>query len=142
MKNLLNALIITLLSFTSYVSYAGGGQPDQPLYYVIEDPFTINFLRQSDEQARYLQVKVALKSEDPAILSSAENNLPMIQDTLRILFAEQNMDSVKVLKVVPNSRKKLISVLKPFLKKRRVTAILKQCISLPFSGNEQARYLL
>ncbi|MBL1457171.1 MULTISPECIES: flagellar basal body-associated FliL family protein [unclassified Methylophaga] len=97
MKNLLNALIITLLSFTSYVSYAGGGQPDQPLYYVIEEPFTINFLRQSDEQARYLQVKVALKSEDPAILSSAENNLPMIQDTLRILFAEQNMDSVKSL---------------------------------------------
>ena len=97
MKNLLNALIITLLSFTSYVSYAGGGQPNQPLYYVIEEAFTINFLRQSDEQARYLQVKVALKSEDPAILSSAENNLPMIQDTLRILFAEQNMDSVKSL---------------------------------------------
>ncbi len=97
MKNLLNALIITLLSFTSYVSYAGGGQPDQPLYYSIEDPFPINVLRQSDEQARYLQVKVALKSEDPAILSSAENNLPLIQDTLRILFAEQNMDSVKSL---------------------------------------------
>jgi len=97
MKNLLNALIITLLSFTSYVSYAGGGQPNQPLYYVIEEPFTINFLRQSDEQARYLQIKVALKSEDPAILTSAESNLPMIQDTLRILFAEQNMDSVKSL---------------------------------------------
>jgi len=97
MKNLLNALIITLLSFTSYVSYAGGGQPDQPLYYVIEEPFTINFLRQSDDQARYLQIKVALKSEDPAILASAESNLPMIQDTLRILFAEQNMDSVKSL---------------------------------------------
>ena len=97
MKNLLNALIITLLSFTSYVSYAGGGQPNQPLYYVIEEPFTINFLRQSDEQARYLQIKVALKSEDPAILASAESNLPMIQDTLRILFAEQNMDSVKSL---------------------------------------------
>ena len=97
MKNLLNALIITLLSFTSYVSYAGGGQPNQPLYYVIEEPFTINFLRQSDDQARYLQIKVALKSEDPAILTSAESNLPMIQDTLRILFAEQNMDSVKSL---------------------------------------------
>ena len=97
MKNLLNALIITLLSFTSYVCYAGGGQPNQPLYYVIEEPFTINFLRQSDDQARYLQIKVALKSEDPAILTSAESNLPMIQDTLRILFAEQNMDSVKSL---------------------------------------------
>ncbi len=97
MKNLLNVLIITLLSFTSYVSYAGGGRPNQSLYYLIEEPFTINFLRQSDEQARYLQIKVALKSEDPAILTSAESNLPMIQDTLRILFAEQHMDSVKSL---------------------------------------------
>lgn len=97
MKNLLNALIITLLSFTSYVSYAGGGQPKQPLYYVIEEPFTINFLRQSNEQARYLQIKVALKSNDPAILSSADSNLPMIQDTLRILFAEQDMQTVKSL---------------------------------------------
>lgn len=97
MKNLLNALVITLLSFISFASYAGGGQSTQPLYYVIEEPFTINFLRQSDEKARYLQIKVALKSSDSAILTSAESNLPMIQDTLRILFAEQDMDSVKSL---------------------------------------------
>ncbi|AFI85710.1 flagellar basal body-associated FliL family protein [Methylophaga nitratireducenticrescens] len=97
MKNLLNALTVVLLSFTSFVSYAGGGQPNQSLYYVIDEPFTINFLRQSDEQARYLQIKVALKSSDPAILTSAESNLPMIQDTLRILFAEQDMQTVKSL---------------------------------------------
>lgn len=97
MKNLLNALVITLLSFISFASYAGGGQSTLPLYYVIEEPFTINFLRQSDEKARYLQIKVVLKSSDSAILSSAESNLPMIQDTLRILFAEQDMDTVKSL---------------------------------------------
>jgi len=97
MKNLLNALTVVLLSFTSFVSYVGGGQPNQSLYYVIDEPFTINFLRQSDEQARYLQIKVALKSSDPAILTSAESNLPMIQDTLRILFAEQDMQTVKSL---------------------------------------------
>lgn len=97
MNNLLNALIFTVLSFTCFVSYAGGGQTTASLYYVIEEPFTINFLRQSDEKARYLQIKVALKSTDPAILTSAENNLPMIQDALRMLFAEQDMDTVKSL---------------------------------------------
>jgi len=95
MKNLLNALMITLLSFTSVVSYAEGAQSTTPLYYIIEEPFTINFLRQSDEEARYLQIKVALKSSDQTILSSADSNLPMIQDTLRILFAEQDMQTVK-----------------------------------------------
>jgi flagellar FliL protein len=97
MNILLNALIITLLSLTSFASYAGGGQSTQPLYYVIEEPFTINFLRQSNEKARYLQIKVALKSKDPAILNSADSNLPMIQDTLRTLFAEQDMKTVKSL---------------------------------------------
>jgi len=99
MKNLLNALLLILFSLISVTSYAGGGgsQVSQPQYYVIEEPFTINFLRQSEQKARYLQVKVALKSRDPVILSSAESNLPMIQDALRSLFAEQDMNTVKSL---------------------------------------------
>src|SRR5690606_7678489 len=96
MKNLLNTLLITLLSFISITSFAGGagGSAAQSQYYVIEDPFTINFLRQSEQKARYLQIQVALQSKDPLILSNAENNLPMIQHTLRSLFAEQDMDTV------------------------------------------------
>lgn len=96
MKNLLNALLITVLSFTSITSFAGGasGSAAQSQYYVIEDPFTINFLRQSEQKARYLQIKVALQSKDPVILSNAESNLPMIQHALRSLFAEQDMDTV------------------------------------------------
>lgn len=98
MKNLLNTLLITLLSFISITSFsfAGGtsGSAAQSQYYVIEDPFTINFLRQSEQKARYLQIKVALQSKDPIILSNAESNLPMIQHTLRSLFAEQDMDTV------------------------------------------------
>lgn len=68
---------------------AGVGQ-----YYQIEEAFTINFLRQSDEQARYLQIKVALKSDDPQIIQSANTHLPMIQDSLRILFADQDMAKI------------------------------------------------
>ena len=96
MKNLLNALLIAWLSFISITSFAGGvsSSAAQSQYYVIEDPFTINFLRQSEQKARYLQIKVALQSKDPIIISNAESNLPMIQHTLRSLFAEQDMDTV------------------------------------------------
>lgn len=63
-------------------------------YYEIEEAFTINFLRQSEQQARYLQIKVALKSDDPEIIQNASTHLPMIQDSLRILFADQNMAKI------------------------------------------------
>ncbi|MDX1573507.1 MAG: flagellar basal body-associated FliL family protein [Methylophaga sp.] len=63
-------------------------------YYEIEEAFTINFLRQSEQQARYLQIKVALKSDDPEIIQSAQTHLPMIQDSLRILFADQDMAKI------------------------------------------------
>lgn len=63
-------------------------------YYEIEEAFTINFLRQSEQQARYLQIKVALKSDDPEIIRSANTHLPMIQDSLRILFADQDMAKI------------------------------------------------
>jgi flagellar FliL protein len=63
-------------------------------YFSIEEPFTINFLNQSQQKVRYLQIRVALKSDDPAIIQSAELNLPMIQDALRILFTDQSYETV------------------------------------------------
>ncbi|AFJ02402.1 flagellar protein [Methylophaga frappieri] len=63
-------------------------------YYEIEDPFTINFLRQSEQQAKYLQIKVALKSDDPEIIAHAATHLPMIQDSLRLLFSDQDMTKI------------------------------------------------
>jgi flagellar FliL protein len=61
-------------------------------YFSIKEPFTINFLNQSQQKVRYLQIRVALKSDDPAIIQSAELNLPMIQDALRILFTDQTYE--------------------------------------------------
>lgn len=69
---------------------ADGSNP----YYQIEDPFTINFLNQSQQKMRYLQIQVALKSDDPAIINNAKMNLPMIQDALRVLFTDQNYQTV------------------------------------------------
>ena len=66
----------------------------QAIYYKITEPFTINFLKQSQQQVRYLQIKVALMAHEQSILDSADMNLPMIQDSLRSLFSEQSMDSI------------------------------------------------
>lgn len=72
---------------------ADGGEGSSP-YYQIEEPFTINFLNQSQEKMRYLQIRVALKSDDPAIINNAERNLPMIQDALRVLFTDQDYQTI------------------------------------------------
>jgi len=64
------------------------------IYYAIEEPFTINFLNQSKKKARYLQIKVTLKSHDQASIDSAEQNLPMLQDALLDLFSDQSYEAV------------------------------------------------
>tara|TARA_R110001606_G_scaffold361754_7_gene515316 strand:- start:228585 stop:228971 length:387 start_codon:yes stop_codon:yes gene_type:complete len=64
------------------------------IYYAIEEPFTINFLNQSNQKARYLQIKVTLMAHDQKIIDSATLNLPMLQDALRTLFSAQTSETV------------------------------------------------
>lgn len=94
-KALTPIVLILALSLSSLLQAAeSSGSAGPKAYFSIEEPFTINFLNQSDQKVRYLQIRVALKSDDPAIIQSAELNLPMIQDALRILFTEQNYATV------------------------------------------------
>ncbi|MDT8309879.1 MAG: flagellar basal body-associated FliL family protein [Methylophaga sp.] len=92
MKRSLMILLMLCLSSLSLQAAENAGAVDN--YYEIEKAFTINFLRQSEQQARYLQIKVALKSDDPKIIQGAQTHLPMIQDSLRILFADQDMAKI------------------------------------------------
>lgn len=98
MMNVLLFVFINL-TFLSAPSWAGDDEeeaaPPQAIYYAIPEPFTINFLKQSGEQARYLQIKVTLMAHDQEIINSAELNLPMLQDSLRTLYSEQTYDAVK-----------------------------------------------
>jgi flagellar FliL protein len=92
-------LIIYLLSLSLLnlfpVNAAAAAEDDAANpYYQIAEPFTINFVNQSEQKMRYLQIKVALKSHDPAVLESAKQNLPMIQDALRVLFTDQDYQTV------------------------------------------------
>lgn len=68
--------------------------PTKAIYYRFPKSIVINFLQQSNQDARYLQIKIALMSRDQSYIDSATLNLPMLEDALRTLFTEQNMKSV------------------------------------------------
>lgn len=95
-KSLTTLLLVGLSMFATAVwaEDEETAPTQQALYYKIAEPFTINFLKQSQQQVRYLQIKVALMAHDQMILDSADMNLPMIQDSLRSLFSEQSMESI------------------------------------------------
>ena len=99
-------------------TWAEDEEPTSPqaIYYSIKDPFTINFLAQSKEKARYLQIKVTLMARDQAVIKSAELNLPMLQDALRSLFSEQSYDLVSSIKGRKALQAKSLKTIKTILK--------------------------
>jgi flagellar FliL protein len=94
--NLLLFIFINL-SFLSAPCWAGDDEDEpspQAVYFAFPEAFTINFLTQSKKKARYLQIKVSLMAHNPEIISSAELNLPMLEDSLRTLFSSQSFEEV------------------------------------------------
>jgi flagellar FliL protein len=87
------ALFISFISFPTFAEDEAAAAP-KATYFNIDEPFTINFLHQSDQKVRYMQIRVALMSFDQDVITNAEENLPMIQDALRTLFSEQTLEAV------------------------------------------------
>tara|TARA_R110002050_G_scaffold9504_1_gene33343 strand:- start:497519 stop:497932 length:414 start_codon:yes stop_codon:yes gene_type:complete len=96
MHNSIRILFILLLSILVLPTWAADDAttPAKAIYYAIEEPFTINFLNQSNQKANYLQIKVTLMAHDQAAIDSAQLNLPMLQDALRSLFSAQTSATV------------------------------------------------
>ncbi|MDT8370528.1 MAG: flagellar basal body-associated FliL family protein [Gammaproteobacteria bacterium] len=95
-KVILLSLVLSFIQFGSTASWAADkdANPKKPIYYAFPEPFTINFLRQSNDTARYLQIKVSIMSYDQTVIDNAELNLPMLQDALLTLFTTQSLESV------------------------------------------------
>jgi flagellar FliL protein len=68
--------------------------PQEAIYFPFDEAFTINFLNQSKQQVRYLQITVTLMAHQQAAIDNARDNLPMLQDALRSLFSEQGFNEV------------------------------------------------
>lgn len=97
-------LFLSSLALLPSISWAADEEtPAKAIYYQFPKAITINFLNQSNQEVRYLQIKVALMSHDQEIIDGATLNLPMLEDALHSLFSEQTMESVSSV----NGRKKL-----------------------------------
>ncbi len=115
-----NVLLFVFINFCfiSAPSWAGDEEeaPPKAVYFNFPEPFTINFLNQSKKQVRYLQIKVSLMAHNPEIISSAELNLPMLEDSLRTLFSSQSFEEVTSTKgrkaLQDNALKTINSILK------------------------------
>jgi len=99
MKKSLSLIILLFFYVLVTPTFADDDESEKipSVYYKIEEPFTINFVNQSQKRARYLQIKVALKAKDQKALDNAVLNLPMIQDELRTLFSQQTYESLNTL---------------------------------------------
>lgn len=100
MFKIIRPLLLLVISLTALPIWAADEEvaPPSAIYYAIAEPFTINFLSQSNQKARYLQIKVSLMAHDQEIIGQAELNLPMLQDELRTLFSEQTLETVNSVK--------------------------------------------
>lgn len=119
MRKFFSIIFILLASFhVQSTSAADDEEVAAPpaVYFAMPEAFTINFLNQSNKQATYLQIKVSLMAHDQEIITSAEQNLPMLEDALRTLFSEQTFDTVSTLDGRKSLQKTALETVKAILK--------------------------
>jgi len=118
MTKTIHFLLLLLFFMTALPSWAEDEAPTAPtaIYYAIPEPFTINFLNQSNKKVRYLQIKVTLMAHDQEVIDNAKLNLPMLQDALRSLFSEQSFETVSTIKGRKTLQADALKTIKTILK--------------------------
>ena len=118
MSKATHALLLLLLSLLTAPLWAADEEqaPPSAIYYAIPEPFTINFLSQSNQKVRFMQVKVTLMAHDQEMIDQAELNLPMLQDELRTLFSDQTIDTVSTVEGRKAIQASALETLKSILK--------------------------
>jgi flagellar FliL protein len=72
-----------------------------PAKYVKMKPITVNFTE--NKKQRFVQISPSLMSRDPAMILAVEENMPLIQNSLLMLFQSQEFADLKT----QEGRKKL-----------------------------------
>lgn len=65
-----------------------------PVYHEIAAPFIVNFSEQSNNQVRYLQIKMKVMARDQATISLFALHEPALVHELLMLFYSQNYDEL------------------------------------------------
>ncbi len=101
-------VVLALAGAGGWFSLAGGDDEDAaaegeaaeevvlvkqtPIYATVEKAFVVNFADQSNDEVRYLQIKLKVMARDQAVIDAFTLNTPAVQHELLILFFNQKYD--------------------------------------------------
>lgn len=97
-------LLLAVIGLGAYMLLANGDSTAEnsktamkqpPIYFSIDDPFIVNFSKQSNEQVRYMQVKMKVMARSQAVIDGVKTHLPAIQHELLMLLYSQNYDDLQ-----------------------------------------------
>ena len=101
------AVVVLLLGGASAMMFLGGDDEateesaaevtpvkQAAIYFAVKDPFIVNFSKQSNDVARYLQLKLKVMARDQAVIDAVQLHMPAIQDELLLLLYGQNYDDL------------------------------------------------
>ncbi|ADE16643.1 flagellar basal body-associated protein FliL [Nitrosococcus halophilus Nc 4] len=69
--------------------------PQHPaIYHSLDPAFVVNFYRQSQQQVRFLQVKMEAMARDSEIIEAIKTHTPAIRNNLLLLLSHQDYETI------------------------------------------------
>jgi|SRR5690554_3372166 len=100
-----------------------------PIYYEVATPFIVNFSEQSDNQVRYLQIKMKVMARNQNAINSFAQHEPAIVHDLLMLFYSQNYDDLSTTEGTQALQQASLNTINEFLTRQNAS-----------SGNLEAVY--
>ena len=86
------------------------------IYHTVENPFVVNFKKQSNNKVKYMQVKLKVMARDQTVIDDFKLHLPAIQHELLMLFFSQNYDAMNTKEGTRALRQEALTLINKILK--------------------------
>jgi len=93
-------------------------QKATPVYHEVAAPFIVNFSEQSDNQVRYLQIKMKVMARDQASIDLFALHEPALVHELLMLFFSQNYDDLSTTEGTQALQQASLETINTFLKQQ------------------------
>lgn len=100
---LIGLVVLGIIGAGAWYFLSGDEDPDAtpapvakatPIYHEVDAPFIVNFAVQSNNQVRYLQIKLKMMAREQSIIAAVALHEPAIVHNLLMLFYSQNYDDL------------------------------------------------
>ncbi|MCB2427235.1 flagellar basal body-associated FliL family protein [Methylophaga pinxianii] len=93
-------------------------QKAPPVYHEVTSPFIVNFSEQSNNQVRYLQIKMKVMARDQATIDLFALHEPALVHELLMLFYSQNYDDLSTTEGTQALQQASLETINSFLKQQ------------------------